>query len=101
MYVETQMFILSLGDDIQAKELKYYLAFKRLKNFCCVEIHPATKVIRLFLKIDPSTIELHEGFSRDVSKVGHYGTGDLEITLSSPEDLEKAKPLILKSYESS
>ncbi len=29
------------------------------------------------------------------------GTGDLEVTLRSRDDLERAKPLILRSYEGS
>ena len=40
-------------------------------------------------------------FTRDVSKVGHFGTGDLEITLSTAEDLARAEPLIRRSYEAS
>jgi len=92
-------FLLALGDDVQLKELKYYFAFRRIKNFACVEVHPQTKRILLFVKLDPSSINLEEGFTRDVHNVGHYGTGDLEITLQSNEDLERAKPLLLKSYE--
>ena len=42
-----------------------------------------------------------KGFTRDVRKIGHFGTGDLEIRISSDEDLEKAKPLLLESYEAS
>jgi predicted transport protein len=30
-----------------------------------------------------------------------YGTGDLEITLANLEDLERAMPLIKRSYEES
>jgi predicted transport protein len=30
---------------------------------------------------------------------GHYGTGDLEIRIRTDADLERAKPLITKSYE--
>jgi predicted transport protein len=33
--------------------------------------------------------------------IGHFGTGDLEITLSKPEDLERAMPLIKRSWENS
>jgi hypothetical protein len=38
-----------------------------------------------------------------VSEVGHYRTGDIEISLSKPEDLERAKQLITiqRSYEAS
>jgi predicted transport protein len=94
-------FAVALGDDVQTKTLKYYTAFKRLKNFCCAEVHPKTNTLLLFLKIDPSALTLESGFSRDVSNLGHFGTGDLELTIRSTADLEKAKPLIVQSYESS
>ena len=94
-------FCLSLGDDVQYKILKHYGAFKRLKNFCCMEVHPQTKSILLYLKVNPETLKLEEGFSRDVSKVGHYGTGPLEIKIRSMEDCEKAEDFIIKSYEMS
>jgi predicted transport protein len=89
----------ALGDDVQENTLNYYVAFKRLKNFCCVEVHPRGGVLVLFVKVDPSTIRLEEGFTRDVREIGHFGTGDLEIAIRNDADLEKAKPLILKSYE--
>jgi predicted transport protein len=37
--------------------------------------------------------------AQDVSQKGHWGTGDLEISLSSQTDLDAAKPLILMAYE--
>jgi len=84
---------------VQMKQLRFYYAFKRLKNFLCVEVRPQVNAVLLFLKIDPNNIELEEGFSRDVREIGHYGTGDLEVTLLSDEDWEKAQNLIVKSYE--
>lgn len=33
--------------------------------------------------------------------IGHFGTGDLEVTLRSHDDLERAKLLIAKFYEMS
>ena len=87
------------GDDVQRKTLKFYVAFKRLKNFASVEIRPNAKVIYVFVKEDPATVDLVEGFTRDVTEIGHYGTGNLEITLRSLADLKKALPLLEKSYE--
>ena len=92
-------FLLALGDDVQLKELKLYFAFKRIKNFASVEIHPQTNKIVVFAKADLDKTVFEDGFTRDVRKIGHYGTGDLEITISSDADLERAKPLIVKSYE--
>ena len=92
-------FLLALGDDVRLKELKLYFAFKRIKNFASVEIHPQTNKIVVFAKADLDKTVFEDGFTRDVRKIGHYGTGDLEITISSDADLERAKPLIVKSYE--
>ncbi|MFP3340038.1 DUF5655 domain-containing protein, partial [Micrococcus sp. SIMBA_131] len=33
-------YMMALGDDVQMKTLKYYIAFKRIKNFVCLEVHP-------------------------------------------------------------
>lgn len=92
-------FAMALGDDVQVKTLKHYIAFKRIKNFAAVEVHPQDKTIIVFVKADFDHVRLEEGFTRDVRKIGHFGTGDLEITIHSDDDLERAKPLIVKSYE--
>lgn len=99
LYEELRAYLLALGDDVQEKKLKYYVAFKRIKNFASVEIHPGKGALTVFVKLSPKKIKMESGFTRDVSKIGHYGTGDLEITLRSRKDFENAKPLFLKSYE--
>jgi predicted transport protein len=94
-------FLMALGDDVQETVLRFYIAFKRIKNFACVEFRPSAAKILVYVKVDPSEVVLEAGFTRDVSEVGHYGTGDLEISLSKPEDLERAKLLIQRSYDAS
>lgn len=97
VYASLKDFAFTLGDDVQLKELKLYVAFKRLKNFLCVVANKGT--LTLTLKLNPETVALEKGFSRDVRMIGHWGTGDLELTLRAFEDLEKAKPLIRRAYE--
>ena len=99
LYHSLRDYMMSLGDDVQEKTLKYYIAYKRIKNFACVEVHPQSGKLLVFVKVNPDDIDLVEGYTRNVREVGHYGTGDLEITVRNQEDLEKAEPLILKSYE--
>ncbi|WP_019644807.1 DUF5655 domain-containing protein [Novispirillum itersonii] len=94
-------WMLALGDDVQFRVLKPYFAFVRLKNFACVEVHIKTRTLVVYVKINPDSVALIPGFTRDVRGIGHFGTGDLEITLRSLDDLEKAKPLIERSYEAS
>ncbi|MBT3267059.1 DUF91 domain-containing protein [Candidatus Poribacteria bacterium] len=95
-----QAFVLALGDDVQAKTLKHYVAFKRLRNFACVEVHPQANALVVNVKLDPDDVDLQDGFTRDVREIGHYGTGDLEITIRSDVDLDRAQSLLVLSYES-
>lgn len=96
-----QQFLIGLGDDVQVKELKNYTAFKRLKNFACVEIYPQAKTVTSYLKLDPTEIDIESGFSRDVRNIGHFGTGDLELSLKTMADFEKAQALFRRAYEGS
>lgn len=38
------------------------------------------------------------GFTRDVTEVGHHGTGDLELQLRTERDLDRAQDLFRLSY---
>ncbi len=89
-------YLMSLGDDVQRKDLKLYIAFKRLKNFACVMVY--RDKLLLTVHIDPDSVEYVEGLTRDVRKIGHWGTGELEIILRNTQDLERAKPLLSKAY---
>jgi hypothetical protein len=41
------------------------------------------------------SIALEAGFTRDMSKIGHFGTGDLEVCIGSHGDFERAQPFIV------
>lgn len=101
LYYALRDFLLNLGDDVQEKTLKFYIAYKRIKNFACVEIHPQSQKLYVYIKLNPDEVTLEENFTRDVRDIGHYGTGDLEITIRKEDDLSKAEALILQSYERS
>ena len=97
LFEQTTSYLHSLGDDVQEKPLKLYLAFRRLKNFASVVVQ--SKRLQLYLKLNPDSVELIEDFSRDVRFIGHWGTGDLELSLRTQADLERAKALIERSYQ--
>ena len=100
LFEQIKSFVHAQGDDVQEKHLKLYTAFKRLRNFVCATVIPKQDPhVRLWLKINPDSVILEEGFSRDVRTIGHWGTGDLEITVRNSTDLEKARPLIERSYQ--
>ncbi len=90
-------FIASLGDDIQRKELKLYVAFKRLKNFATIV--PQKSRLLLFLHLNPDSLESLPANARDARLFGHWGTGDLELAIGNFADMEQCKGLILNAYE--
>ncbi|CAJ4297889.1 Uncharacterized conserved protein [Burkholderia pseudomallei] len=96
LYAQTTSYLTALGDDVHEKRLKLYTAFRRLKNFACVIAYPNRLLV--MVKLDPVSVTLEDGFSRDVSEIGHWGTGDVELTLRTLADLERAKPLLERSY---
>jgi len=99
LFKSLQHFVTALGDDVVEKQLKLYIAYRRIKNLACVVIQK--KTILIILRLNPETVNLEKGFSRDVRNIGHWGTGDLEVLLRDSNDLRKAQPLIVRSYEES
>lgn len=97
LYYSIRDYILALGDDVTENKLKLYSVFKKIKNIICVEVK--MKSIVLYLRLDPKYIAIEDGFTRDVTKIGHWGTGDLEITIKDVSGFEKAKEYIDRAYE--
>jgi predicted transport protein len=100
-FEELSQFIFNLGDGIQLKKMRWYFAFKKIRTFASFAFQPVGDTIQMWVHADLSKIKFEKGFTRDVSKIGHHGLGNLEIRIKSVEDLEKSKPFILKSYEMS
>jgi predicted transport protein len=96
LYEDIRLFILSLGDDVTENQLKLYVAFKKTKNIICLEIHSSEIVC--YLRLNPKTYALEEGFTKDMSSIGHWGTGDLEVRIKNSKDFEKAKHLFEDAY---
>jgi predicted transport protein len=96
LYADIRNYILTLGDDITENQLKLYVAFRKVKNFVCAQIY--RQKILLFLRLDPDSVVLKNDFIEDVREKGHWGTGDLRISIGSSADFEQVKPLIDRAY---
>ncbi len=94
-------FALTLGDEVQRKELKFYTALKKIKNFASIQVWAPQQdpSLRIYLNLNPDEVKLSEGSVSDMRNKGHWGTGDLEIIVRNIEELERAKPLIEKSFQ--
>ncbi|MFF7290752.1 DUF5655 domain-containing protein [Streptomyces griseorubiginosus] len=89
--------LLGLGDGVNRVERKTYRAYQRLRNFACL-CPPQRSKLLVYLKVNPQDVDLFPGFTRDVSGLGHHGTGDLEVQLRTPKDVERAQDLFRASY---
>lgn len=63
----------------------------------CLETHK--NKLTLFLKLNPDEIDPMPKQGRDVRSIGHFGTGDFELTVKNIEDFEETKELINNSLK--
>lgn len=89
--------LLGLGEDLTKVTNQTYTAYRRMQNYACL-VPPKKAKLLVYLKADPATVDLVPGFARDVTGLGHNGTGDLELTLQSERDLERAADYFRQSY---
>ncbi|MFF4031694.1 transporter [Streptomyces sviceus] len=89
--------LIGLGEGVTRVQRKQYAAYQRLRNFACVCLPQQTKLL-VYLKANPKEVDLVAGFTRDVTGLGHHGTGDLELQLRTERDLERAQDLFRLSY---
>jgi len=83
---------------VKRKYLAKYVKYNCGKNiFCCVHLQKSG--LRVWLKLNYSELENPPEYVRDVSKIGHWGVGDVELTIDSIEKFHSAKYLIQKSFE--
>ncbi|MFI9332401.1 hypothetical protein ACIGZJ_33325 [Kitasatospora sp. NPDC052868] len=95
--------VLTASGEVETVVLKHYIAYRRLQNVASVIFRPSVshRVILVYLRLDPDTVELEEGFTRDMRGIGHLGTGDLEVRITSADDLKRAGPLIEQAVQAS
>jgi hypothetical protein len=88
---------LALGKVKRAYKSKYISWSLDKEIFCCAHLQQGG--IRVWVKINPKTIDPSHSFVRDVSKIGHWGVGDVELAINSLERLRDAETYVKKSFE--
>ena len=92
-----QIFALADDDSIIEKANKMYISYKHGKNFC--EVRVQAKALWIWLDIYQSDLDDPYNLTRDVTSIGHYGTGFVDLKLSSISDLDKVVNLVEQSYK--
>ena len=89
--------VLALDPCITEEFLKLYVAYKAETNF--VDVVPQAKRLRLSLNVAFHETEDPKGICKNVSDLGRWGNGDVEVGLSSLEDLPYVMGLVRQSLE--
>ena len=90
-------FVMGRDPAMEETPKKFYVAYKISQNITCMEIQKQR--LLLYVKLDPSSIGELPPLARDVREIGHYGTGDLELSVRNPADFETAKQYIELAYQ--
>jgi len=92
LYEKFRDAILNLADDIEIKPQKFYVAFKRDGNIACLEMQK--KKMKIYIGAKVGTLNDARALAKDVSSIGHYGTGDYVIQVTNDNDIEYIMSLI-------
>ncbi|MEZ6092502.1 MAG: DUF1524 domain-containing protein, partial [Pirellulaceae bacterium] len=89
--------VLALDPCVTEEFLKLYVAYKAETNF--VDVVPQSKRLRLSINIDFNEINDPRGICKDVTNLGRWGNGNVEVFLSSPDELQYVVGLIRQALE--
>lgn len=97
IYVEFRKAVLALDPCVTEEFMKYYVAFKAETNF--VDAVPQARALRLSLNMKFSEINDVRGICRDITNIGRWGNGDVELKLASVEEIPYVMGLVRQSIE--
>lgn len=89
--------VLALDPCVSETFLKLYVAYKAETNF--VDVVPQAQRLRLSLNMPFAEITDPKGWCRDVTGLGRWGNGDVEVGLKSLDELPYVMGLVRQSYE--
>lgn len=88
--------VLRISEQVQRIFRKQYIGYRIGKRTICSVI-PQKKRLRLVLPLDPR--EVNHPLARDITGIGHWGMGDLEVSYSAPEHLDLVMKWVQQATE--
>ncbi|MEA5452074.1 DUF262 domain-containing protein [Leptolyngbya sp. CCNP1308] len=89
--------VLALDPVVNEEFLKLYVAYKAETNF--VDVVPQAKRLRLSLNMRFPEVYDPKGLCKDVTNLGRWGNGDVEVGLETLDELPYAMGLIRQAFE--
>ena len=96
-YLKLQEAILELEPKTKVEYKKLYIAHKLKTNF--VDIIPQKSALRITVNLDFDEVYDPQGICRDVTNLGRWGNGDVEIRFDSLAMLDATMEIIKQSIE--
>jgi uncharacterized protein with ParB-like and HNH nuclease domain/predicted transport protein len=97
LYEAFKSAVLALDECVSEEFLKLYVAFKAETNF--VDIIPQSTRLLLALNMKFPDVNDPKGLCRDVTGLGRWGNGNVEVALSSMDELPYIIGLVRQSLE--
>jgi predicted transport protein len=97
VYEALKKRILNIDASVYEDYKKLYIAFKSSTNF--VDIVPQKARLRLSLNIPFSNLIDPKGLCKDVSDLGRWGNGDVEVGISNLNELDDIMELIEQAFD--
>lgn len=97
LFQELKTRIINLDSTVKEKFTKLYIAYKTTTNF--VDIVPQKRKLRISLNIQFKDVDDPRGICKDVTNIGRWGNGDVEVVLSDRKDIDYIMILIKQSFE--
>ena len=89
--------VLALDPCVSEEFLKLYVAYKAETNF--VDIVPQKSRLRLSLNMQFHELHDPKGLAKDVTNLGRWGNGDVEVGLGKREELPHVMGLVRQAFE--
>ncbi|MCF8009833.1 MAG: DUF5655 domain-containing protein [Clostridiales bacterium] len=89
--------VMTLGDDVEEKVTKQYIAYKTNRNFA--EVVVQAKSLKVYLDVKENQLNDSYNITEDCSSIGHWATGNRRFNLQSLKELDAAVDLVRQSYE--
>ena len=97
LFQQLRTRILHLDASVSEKINQHTIAYRT--NTIFVDVVPQARRLRLSLNLPYPTVKDPEGWCKDVTNLGRWGTGDVEVGISSVGDLDYIMSLIRQAYE--
>lgn len=97
LYQQFRKAVLELDPCVTEEFKKHYVAFKAESNF--VDFEPQLARLRLMLNMPFAEINDPRELCKDVTDLGRWGNGNVEIDLDNLDDLPAVMALVTQSFE--